>query len=106
MTKMQKVWLGIFLAIVLAPEILFQSTARLIYGVFTIKDITFGHAYTLVLVQSLAALVSSIFMFVLRKKLQCRWLCYLLIVFFILWAVVGYLAYDTALHAIIEFRGF
>lgn len=106
MTKTQKVWLGLFIAIVLVPEIFLQSTTRLIHGVFTLQDIALGHKYTIVLVQAVASLISAGLLFSLRKNFQRKWLCYLLVGFFILWAIVGYLSYDTALHAVVEFRGF
>ncbi len=106
MTKLQKVWIGVLLAIVLVPEILFQSTSRLIYGVLTIKDITFGRSYTVVLIQALSALVLAISLFVFRKKIQQRWLSYLFIGLLLLWAVVGYLTYYDALYSKISIGNF
>ena len=58
----------VFILIALVPEILFQSTIRLVRGVITIKDISFGHSYNLVLVQSIALLVSTILMFFGENK--------------------------------------
>ncbi len=106
MTKIQKIWLGILAGVVLIPEFLFQSTVRLVYGVFSFKNIVLGNSYIVVLIQSVAALCVSIFLFSARKKFKHLWLCYLLIGVSLLWAIVGYLAYDTILNTTIEFRGF
>ena len=106
MTKVQKIWLGVFILIALVPEILFQSTIRLVRGVITIKDISFGHSYNLVLVQSIALLVSTILMFFWRKQIQSKFVFYTLLVLALLWSLIGFLAYYDALFSKISVGGF
>ncbi len=106
MKKIQKVWLGIFLAIALVPEILFQSTIRLVHGVITIKGITFGHNYVLVLAQSVSLLISAVLVFVWRRRFKSKIVYYLLFGFLLLWALVAYIVYDLALNGQVTMRDF
>ncbi len=106
MTKVQKIWLSVFISIALVPEILFQSTIRLVRGVITIKDITFGQSYNLVLVQSIALMISAILIFFWRKQVQNKFAFYMLLVLVSLWSLIGFLAFDFALNGQVEMRGF
>ena len=106
MTKIQKIWLGILIGVPVIIEVLFQSTIRLVSGVITIKNITFGHKYGLALSQSVLLLLAAILVLVWRKSFRRRWVCYLLFGFLLLWALVAYLGFDLALNGRVEVGGF
>jgi hypothetical protein len=99
MTKMQKVWLGIFLAMFIVPEVLWSPVYKFWYS---LKLPTVGGHYAivrqnfldnsgnsdlwsnLILLEFFGLLLTAIYLVVIRKSFTHRWLTWALSLVFLL----------------------